>query len=100
MPMVILVPLSSWMSRRAPRRMMETLARRGSCWPGALLARRTPGTEVMVMLMPPFWATTVPGAGGPPAAALLLAAGDAGEPGAAEAWTLVPERGPEPLAGA
>jgi hypothetical protein len=35
----------------------------GSCWPGALFAKSTPGIEVVLMAMLPFFATTVPGAG-------------------------------------
>ena len=40
---------------------------RGSCWPGALFASKTPGTEVVLMAMLPVLATTVPGAGLPAA---------------------------------
>lgn len=55
---------------------------RGSCWPGALFASNTPGTEVVLMAMLPVLATTVPGAG-LPAAGLSPAPAEAAalEPG-------------------
>jgi len=43
--------------------MVDAVAILGSCMPGALLARSTPGIDVVWMAMLPFLATTVPAAG-------------------------------------
>ena len=54
---------------------------RGSCWPGALFANNTPGTDVVLIAMLPVLATTVPGAGLPAAGLSPPEAAAALEPG-------------------
>src|ERR1700740_3011162 len=89
-PITILVPPSRWISRLAPSRMPEDCAILGSCWPGSLLASKTPGMDVVLIAMLPVRATTVPAPGMPPGVpgagefCDCAAAGALGEPDAVE----------------
>src|ERR1700722_292032 len=67
-PTTISVPPSNWISCLAPRRMLEASAILGSRCPGALLATKTPGIDVVLIAICPVLPTTVPGAGLPFAA--------------------------------
>lgn len=122
-PTTICVPPSNSISLLAPSRMLEACAILGSCCPGTLLAKSTPGIEVVEIAMLPFLATTVPAAG-PPSPACAVAGSAAavrgallgllppfaapragpGEAGAADPLTAPPGAGPpvdaEPSGGA